>query len=296
MLVLYITPPILTEGWTHEGTDWQVAEDPDFQNIVKESLNDQTNKLVKIFDDSDLDPDKTYYSRARVIFNKGLAEWADVQIVKLKDVNTIDVTLDLPTIVAIPEVELNFNPNNVPRTFFTINTSAMSCNTNAKHIATTYVIEDINGNVVYSDLFNSEDLTKKFITTNKLEEGKVYTLTVLHHASTGDTSEPTKFMFKTSEVDVIKLLVDTENIDVETNDGYVIKLDNIDDFSKLYVKFYSVRFDEVNLLADREYEVLSFKLEKELFTNPDKKYILELQVEYDNGEKTESKFIPVTTT
>lgn len=294
MLVLYITPPILTKGWTHEGTDWQVAEDPDFKKIVKESMNDSKNKLVKIFDDSDLDPEKTYYSRARVVFNKGLAEWADVQQVKLKDVNTIDVTLDLPTVVAIPEIEINFNPNNVPRSLFTINTSKMSCNTNAEHVATSYIIEDIEGNVVFADLFNTTDLTSKLVYSDEIKEGMVYSINVLHHVSTGDTSNPTKFMFKVNEVKDIVLNSLTENVDLSKNNGLIVQLKNVDNFKKLYVKFYSIRLNEVNKLAEREYNTLSFKLEKDLFVNPEKKYLLEITLEYDNGDRSGPKYIPVT--
>jgi len=294
MLVLFTTPPVLSPGWTHDATDWQVAEDEDFQNIVLESLGDTENKLVKIFDDKDLDINKVYYARSRIVFNKGLAEWSNVEVIKLKDRNTINVTTDIPTLVGLPEVNINFNPNNVPSTFFTINTSNFTCTSNAKHMSTSYIIEDSDGRVVFSDLNNSTNLTSLFVSNIVLKEGEVYTVKVTHESSSNDVSPIGMFTFTVPKINEIEVLSDTTNVDV-SNDDYILKLKPIDDVKSINVKLYSVAENQVDELTNKDSDVFTITLERDLFKDITRFYIISVTYTMDNDRIIGPKYIPLTT-
>ncbi len=59
----------------HDATDWQIAIDKDFTNIVEQSLNDKVNKTS--YTPTKLTPDTTYYVRVRYISDYHCSEWSD---------------------------------------------------------------------------------------------------------------------------------------------------------------------------------------------------------------------------
>jgi len=292
MLALFITPPVLSPGWTHDATDWQVAEDPDFKNIVKESLGDTKNKLVKIFDDSDLDYSKSYYARARVVFNKGLSEWSNVDIVKFEDLDPIKVTLDLPTLLATPEIKLNFDPNNVPGGLFTISTTPLNASTNVKHIVTNWIIEDSNNNVVWSSLNDGENLTDIFVSYPILKEGETYFIKVSHVASSNDVSPLGILTFTVPKIPEIEVL--SNLTDIPGDEDLVVKLSPIENLKTLEWRFYAAGLNTISLLANDSTDTTTFIIDNKNFTNPLRTYILELIAELDDGTKLGPKYYPVT--
>jgi hypothetical protein len=291
MLALFTTPPVLTPGWTHDATDWQVAEDEDFKNIVLKSMGDTENKLVKIFDDSKLDPQKTYYARSRIVFNKGLAEWSNVEIVKLKEKDIIDITTDIPTLVAIPEIDVNFDSNNMPPILFTINTSNFSCTSNAKHKTTSYIIEDIEGNVVFANIDDEQQLTSKLISEILLVEGKAYNIKVAHRATSEDMSPFTTMIVYIPGVKDIKVLTDLSNVTLDND--VVVKLDPVDHVKNIHVELLAAGENTVEKLYTDDVDTFTFSIPKNSFNKSYKMYLLSLQYTYDNDSKSLVKYVPV---
>jgi hypothetical protein len=287
MILLFNTPPVLTPGWTHEATDWQVAKDPDFEHVVKQSLGDKTNKLVKIFDDTDLDPETTYYARSRIVFNKGLSEWSNVDVIRIKDKKPIEIMADVPTTIAVPEITLDFNTGKCPATFFRIMTSKMNSTVKADHIATDLIIEDEYGNVVYSKLDDSQSLTNFLITDVLLEEGKLYFIKVQYRASSGDVSNVGKLPIFVPK-QPFKILTNLK--DIYLDEDLVINISPVSNFKSLSWRLYAVGLDTRKQLASGSSNTLSFVIPKSKFTNPEQLYIVEIYVTLKDDKKLGPKY------
>lgn len=61
---------------THQGTDWQLALDSNFDVVIKQTINSTLNKTTKVF--YGLSPNATYYLRVRYKgTTSGYSEWSD---------------------------------------------------------------------------------------------------------------------------------------------------------------------------------------------------------------------------
>lgn len=61
---------------THQGTDWQLALDSNFDVVIKQTINSTFNKTTKVF--YGLSPNATYYLRVRYKgTTSGYSEWSD---------------------------------------------------------------------------------------------------------------------------------------------------------------------------------------------------------------------------
>lgn len=81
---------------THLNTDWQIATDIGFTNIVAQSLADASNKQT--WNSGDLLATTTYYARVRYRDNQNLeSKWSDVVSVTTKSVYKLDVEQALLT-------------------------------------------------------------------------------------------------------------------------------------------------------------------------------------------------------
>ncbi len=294
MVVLMFKNLDIPDGFTHKSSDWQIAEDKYFKNIVAESRND-TKNLTSILFDVDLDPDKKYYARARVIMDYGPSDWSDIDIIQAEDLNKVDLDTDIPSVVATPEVSVNFPYDKVPPSMFTITTSNMSTNSNAKHMSTDWFITDIDGNLVYINIDDQTNLTSLFVDDILLEPDKFYRIKASHKSSSGDISELGERLIYVPDAKEIELAERFNTANVRKN-GLKVNLKPVDDVENIYVKVWMVGDNNAVKAYENIEDIFSFVIPGDYFTSELGKYLVEIQYEYINGEKSNIKYFPLTVT
>ena len=292
MAFLYIPKPDIPTslGWTHDATDWQIADSPAFKknDIVAESRADKEN-LLSIDLDVDLDPTKTYYSRARVICNKGIFEWAKVDVILPEDFVKIAHEYDIPSAVMPPEIKLAYKPEEFPATMFKIKTSPISTTSNAKHKSTSYFIEDINGNPVYTKLEDMDEKVEKLVSEVLLEEGQLYIIKAAQRSTSNDISPFSSRLIYVKPIPQIKLKSKLEHQIVD--DGYNLVIDNVKSFKKLYVDMWIVGVGEAKYMYHGESDKLNLTIPEDRFNiEASTDYIMAVEVELEDGTKTGKKF------
>ena len=293
MTILYIPKPDIPKAYTHDSTDWQIATSPLFEDdsIVAESRDDEDH-LTSIVFDVDLDKNKKYYSRARIVCDKAVFEWSKTDIIKVTDFIQVAFNHAIPSIVMKPEVLLDFEPDNFPSTLFNIKSTVMSTTSNASHKSSYYVIEDISGIPDFTKLGDSENLNDLFLTAVKLEEGRPYIVKVAHESTSNDVSDFAAEIIYVKKIEEIILKSKTDNPDIE--DGYNVNIAPVDSFEKMYVKLVAVgqgnnketfngESDETNIVIPKD----SFVLDKTTL------YVLGIDVEKENGDRTGWKYYSV---
>jgi len=102
-IVISITTPSieLTTGDTHVSTDWEIALDPTFNEVVIVSHEDTVNKLTKTII---LLTNNYYYIRARFRTEKYISDWSDtikiLYMVEEQGSSYIPGSIDTPTVVS----------------------------------------------------------------------------------------------------------------------------------------------------------------------------------------------------
>jgi len=293
MVVLMFKNLDIPEGFTHKASDWQIATDKYFRkdSIVAESKND-TKHLTSILFDVDLDPDKKYYARARVIMNYGPSDWSDIDIVRTEDLDKIDLDMDIPSVVAKPEVSIDFPFDQVPPTFFKIKTSPISTNSNGRHMATDYIITDLSGNVMYMEPNNTLDLTSHLVSSIMLPEDNFYLLKASHISSSGDISPLGQKLIYVPGNKIIKVKSDLTSSDASSS-GMNVELEPVDNIKNIYIAVYMVGADEPVEVFNTTEDKFVFDLPKEIFVNPQGTYLMSISYEFINGDKTSDKYFKI---
>lgn len=75
VVYLKTSTPILPSGYTHTGTDWQLATDVDFNNVIFAVYNDTEDLLEKTVVVNVPGP---YYARAAFRYGSRISEWSTV--------------------------------------------------------------------------------------------------------------------------------------------------------------------------------------------------------------------------
>jgi len=293
MVILMISPLVLSEGYTHEATDYQISTDPLFSDdsIVAEVFDDKENKFIKTFD-LNLDTEIEYYARARCVLNKLTTEWSNIDIVLPKDASTLDLVMDTPSVVSIPSVYLDYELDNIPTTFFTITTNNIVTTSNARHKFTTYIITDTDGNVYVSNIEDRENLTTFKVIKDKLVENKTYILYVQHGSTSGDVSDFGKVVFKTTsfkDVDIIS------NTDLVKGEDLLIKLVAVDNVDKIFTHLYAVSYTDNMLLAGMTTDVFSYSIDSSNFMDDVDDYMLAIKYKYTDNTYSPIRYIPIKT-
>ena len=186
---------------SHESTDWQLATDPDFENIVRESMND-TENLLAWSPPETLEKYENYYLRYRYrSHNIGVAEWYTISF------RTVDLFVEVPEITSHSDGQtINLNPifttafrTNPPDADFHLSTDWQ--------LATDSEFENIERELLES-------------TTNKttwelsnLEPGKSYYLRVRHKGNDIGLSEWSILQINTPYVLTPEIISHNDNAD-----------------------------------------------------------------------------------
>lgn len=202
MVVIRITDLDIPTGVTHLATDWQIATDELFSNVIIESLDDQTNLTSITFNDS-LDPDDRYYARARVLLTTGWTIWGNIDIFIIEDVFDTDDNLDMPGVITPPTITTDSDVNNHIPSLFNISVSGFSTTGTGSHHATSYFIVDLDGKYIWSDVYDEINKDTILIDEIILEPGKVYLIKAMLHSTSGDTSQQASRVIYVNEDNLI---------------------------------------------------------------------------------------------
>ena len=294
MVILYIPTPDIPAAMTHMTTDWRIATTPTFDpaTIVAESLDDPVN-LTSIILEIDLDSATTYYAQARVVADSAVFEPSDVGIVRVEDFIRTVFDYPIPSAVMTPEISIDFPVTDIPNTMFRITTTPMSATSNADHLATTYIIEDLDGTPIYADIDNRDDLTTKLIDDIILTDGRPYIIKVSYRSTSGDISNFASQIVYVNNIPEIVIKSDIEQVDPDSN--LVVIIAPITGFIGMDITYHEVGFSDANLLYQGSsvslVGVIPVGTMQGRKTN---KYMLGINVHKDDGSSTGIKYFQVT--
>jgi len=277
MIILSIQPSLSREK--HIATNWWIYEDEALTQVVKESLNDTVNLTTKIFDDSDLDPDKTYYAVAQELFETYDAEPSQASILRVKDNSSLVVNKDLPAAMPAPSPQILLDANNAPANFIPISIPPVQSDSDAYCVAVDIVITDQEGRVYYKEL-KSNAVTGKVIETAGLEPGKLYILAITQYASNGDVTPIGRTYFFVKDIKEFEVVRAPDPKSLADDEPYVLQLD-LDpslNLSSVTVDIYGIYGKELNKLTTVTSDTLAIVIDKSVFTDPYDTYMFAIKV------------------
>lgn len=269
----------IDENTQHLATSWYLSTTKDFSNIIAKSENDKTNLLNIVFPDIVLDPNVELYGRARVLTNNGWSGYNNMDIVS-QDID--DGIFTLPSKISIPRLytskypsKADRNPsddidfNNHPLTMFYIsNDESFSVIGDSIHTASSWFIEDLDGNVVWRSIKNIKDLNIIKVDNIILERNKIYVAKHIMHSNTNDSSDCTSYRFKTIGLKNIALNSWMENtfnnLPADYQNGFTVVLPYDQGITDVYVQIYSNINDKLSLI----YEVQLTNNDRNLVIGP----------------------------
>jgi hypothetical protein len=159
-------------GDVHVSSDWQVATDPSFINVVASSLEDTVN-LTQWQVSPALDLETTYYARVRHRGNTlGISSWSTTVMF------TTAARPDTPIIISPTNGQIDVEENP------TITTSAFSSPVAENHQATDWEIRLVSNNsLVWSSYNNTSNKTSITVPSGVLNESTEYLIRVRYIGS-----------------------------------------------------------------------------------------------------------------
>ncbi len=159
-------------GDTHTQSDWEVATDSSFSNVVASSLADTVN-LTQWEVDTQLALETVHYARVRHYGNTlGVSAWSPTVTF------TTAAAPDAPTILSPSDGALDVEEQP------TITTSAFSSPASETHQATDWEIRlASNDSLVWSSMNNTSNLTSITVPSGQLAESTEYRIRVRHIGS-----------------------------------------------------------------------------------------------------------------
>jgi len=295
MVVLY-TPKIdlpKTMGWIHEATSWYLSTSKIFTeaNIVKTSLEDKDN-LTSVILDYEMKPDTIYYAKARIICNKSIFE-SEVGIIKTNDFIKIAFDYPIPSMVMTPSVQLDFDHKNMPNSLFTVRTSKMSTTSNGKHEYTSYIIETLDGEPVFSELINKDDLTHKLMDDVILESGRSYILKVAHKSTSNDQSDFAQQVFTVPDVKEVQLVQDLDGVSNSTGVNLMVK--PIANFESMEVTVHATGLSDSIQTYKHKVKGLTKVIPKEAFKYDTNIFLVGIKVTKTDGTTMSTKYFKLRT-
>lgn len=237
----------------HLRTSWQISDTKDFTNIIAESLDDDVNLLSIIFPDISPTKDQQLYGRARILTNNGWSAYNNLDIVT-RDLD--DDIYILPSRISVPRLYTSkydskanrvptddLSPENHPLTMFYIsNDESYTVIGDSEHIASTWIIEDLEGNVVWKSIKNRKDLVIIKVDDIILDRNKVYTVKHIMHSNTNDISDCTSYKFQTVGIANQSMYAFLENffnnLPVDYQDGFDVNIPYDQSITDFFIEIY----------------------------------------------------------
>jgi len=281
MVTLRIVNLDLGSKVTHDATDWQIATDPLFEDIIFSSMED-TKNLTFITWDEVLDPTVKYYARARVLLSTGYTIWGNIDVFTPYDINDIEIDVERPTKVTNPILSTGYDANKHPNALFTITASNYSSTSSATLESTTWMVEDIEGKLIY--LNENDRINKTSLVFNRhiLKSNQAYRIKAMFKASSGDVSS---FGTKTIVINPYsKISLKTSLSNVLGNEDLHLEVNQVRAVSKTQWELYVVTDNNVVKIwdddTDSPYEAY---IDKKHMVK-DRKYILRYRCNLDEED------------
>jgi hypothetical protein len=167
----------------HTSTDWQIASDSNFNNIIHESLDDSTNLYSYVYEDTAGTMTNDVYIRARARAYSLISEWMPVK--HIKDF--------LPTVIASPTITVAYGLSIINRTPHIATSEFAVTQGKDTHQSTDWVIKDSSNIVVWNSIADATNLIEIDIPDGYLIPNETYTIEVVHNGVTGFGSNSTTF-------------------------------------------------------------------------------------------------------
>ena len=192
--------------------NWHISRTRNFKEIVARSENDTVNLRVIVFSDITPRYGEEWYGRAMIrTKQRGWNKWISVDIITLNREDSLNNITALPSPVSTPNlITTKFSSlkervpkddilhTNHPLTNFHLNVeNSFKVIGEAKLVATSYWIEDINDQVVWKRIYDTKNLTSVKFNGFILDREKIYRARAVFHTNTQDVSDPASYRFKT---------------------------------------------------------------------------------------------------
>lgn len=279
-MVLTALDVILPNGYVHLSTTWEVAEDPDFINKIVD-IQEDTNNLTTIEINKTLVAGRTYYSRARFQYNTGFSEYAETKITIAENVVSRSSGIDMPAIINVPVVYTVYDGNNHPDSMFSIRTSDYLSRGNSRHLATTWILENSDGGVIYyneADRSSLKEITLDF----SLPRNELYVMKVMHHGTNRDVSSTGAVSFYVSDSE-IELLTDLDYATPEEDLELLIR------YADIYTTIEYKLYENDEMVMDYTTNQLSAIVDNSLLS-PNNRYMIEITAFLNTDMKEKAYF------
>ena len=203
-----------SSGLTHVSTDWQVAKDTEFTELV-DSTEKSTNMLILYYSTVEIPKDETYYIRARRWFNNGTSgDWCSFITASNIEESYNNVLLGKDPTITQPYVYVTEEDVMSSSEKITITTSVFQSNID-EHKATHWFVYDNNDKLLYSNIDDTVNLTS--ITIDNLitfKQKEKLTFVAIHKGVTGVESKPGKKIVKLADDYGFKVKTNLVNVPV----------------------------------------------------------------------------------
>jgi len=162
-----------------------------------------------------------------------------------------------------PTVTLDFDNMNVPATMFRVTSDKMSTTSNSKHESTSRIIETLSGEVVFSELYNKDELTSKLMDDIILEGNKAYILKTAYHATSDDSSNFASTVFYVNDYKEIVLTSQAEDLYREGDVSVAIA--PIDNFRSMNIKLYEAGLADAKVIYEADVDTLTKVIPSAIF-------------------------------
>lgn len=189
MVSLVIKNPNLPSGYNIVSTTWQLATSKDFiqSSIVVESIENTVNKLNIQFD-IELQLGVKYYARCRVIYNKGFSNYSNINVFTARDLNEIELDVAAPTKISRPSISILPNMVEKPISLLEFKGGDFTTKYNIAQESASWILEDINGKVVWDRINDSVNLNSIKLPI-ALKENSAYRLLVSYRGKNNNESQ-----------------------------------------------------------------------------------------------------------
>lgn len=216
MIIVKLTGLDIPANVEHYATDYQIATDLLFRNIALESIEDRSNLHTIIYNDI-LDPGIKYYARARALLSTGYTIWGNIAVFTPKDVNEVELDMDMPSAIGVPVLSSSAKENIHPPTLFSLYAKGFSAIGNTKLESTSWLIEDLNGNVIWKKLYDKTNKEAITISDILLKNNNAYRARVIFNSTSRDSSQVATMTFKVGDNRYCNLITSLNNINVREN-------------------------------------------------------------------------------
>lgn len=186
MLKVYLRPDIQDIELVQIGATIEVSETADFTELVYTTGDSISNRTIFHLP-VELTPSVTYYIRARLIHEQGLTAWFTESFVAVAiEVNEVNLYPTSPIETSAPLLETEVVGNVQPRENFKVRSLFQSPAGNPV-VSTSWIIEDISGEVVYYLPMSIKNLYRLEVDFT-LDKNKVYVIKCRHMLKSNDST------------------------------------------------------------------------------------------------------------